>query len=328
MKRGVHQLHASGKLFDMTLRRVLGDYTKQQDKSLTSWSPHWGARVKIQVGSELMRLFLKVAEISNVTPDPYNPRKTLEEMVPAVKHEIQFMAGRRWGVLVYHPAMYELVAKYSVSVAPWCLPMIVPPLPWITWTSGGYLQYRAVAVRIHHNMEHRDLINTADRANHLTYCLRTLDILGATPWMINFSVYKVAAHYWNLGIEAPGIPSLHKPPPLPIPDDLETSFASKRAYKKQCAARDRLIRNNFSNRCDVNYKLDIARSFLGETIYFPHNVDFRGRAYPLPPHLNHMGNDLCRGLLKFQERKPLGERGLWWLKVQISNLAGNDKYIC
>ena len=60
-------------------------------------------------------------------------------------------------------------------------------------------------------------------------------------------------------------------------------------------------------------------------MYFPHNVDFRGRAYPIPPHFNHMGDDLSRGLLKFAEVKPLGEAGLRWLKIHISNLYGFDK---
>ena len=45
--------------------------------------------------------------------------------------------------------------------------------------------------------------------------------------------------------------------------------------------------------------------------YFPHNVDFRGRAYPMHPHLNHLGSDLSRGLLQFADGKPLGERGMF-----------------
>ena len=65
--------------------------------------------------------------------------------------------------------------------------------------------------------------------------------------------------------------------------------------------------------------------FMGDTFYFPHNLDFRGRAYPLPPHLNHIGDDLSRGLLLFGEAKPLGERGLRWLKIHLSNLYGYDK---
>lgn len=57
----------------------------------------------------------------------------------------------------------------------------------------------------------------------------------------------------------------------------------------------------------------------------PHNLDFRGRAYPIPPHLSHIGDDLCRGLLLFADPKPLGERGLWWLKIHLANLYGYDK---
>ena len=54
-------------------------------------------------------------------------------------------------------------------------------------------------------------------------------------------------------------------------------------------------------------------------------MDFRGRAYPMPPHLNHLGNDLCRGLLLFAEARPLGVAGLRWLKIQVASLMGNDK---
>ncbi|KAJ3025122.1 DNA-directed RNA polymerase, partial [Rhizophlyctis rosea] len=64
---------------------------------------------------------------------------------------------------------------------------------------------------------------------------------------------------------------------------------------------------------------------MNHKIYFPHNVDFRGRAYPLPQHLNHIGNDLSRGLLLFADRKPLTASGLRWLKIHIANLSGNDK---
>ena len=53
-----------------------------------------------------------------------------------------------------------------------------------------------------------------------------------------------------------------------------------------------------------------------EAIYYPHNVDFRGRAYTMHPHLNHLGADHCRGLLVFAEARPLGKDGLRWLFTQ------------
>lgn len=52
----------------------------------------------------------------------------------------------------------------------------------------------------------------------------------------------------------------------------------------------------------------MAQSFKAcNALYFPHNMDFRGRVYPIPPHLNHMGADLNRGLLEFSEAKELGK---------------------
>ena len=37
------------------------------------------------------------------------------------------------------------------------------------------------------------------------------------------------------------------------------------------------------------YKMQVAEEFLDEdAIYFPYNMDFRGRVYPIPPNLNHM----------------------------------------
>jgi len=73
-------------------------------------------------------------------------------------------------------------------------------------------------------------------------------------------------------------------------------------------------------------KLNQAEKFKHcEELYFPYNLDFRGRAYPIPPHLSNIGSDLCRGLLKFSKAKPLGPRGLYWLKVHLANLAGKDK---
>ena len=57
-----------------------------------------------------------------------------------------------------------------------------------------------------------------------------------------------------------------------------------------------------------------------EGFYYPHNPDFRSRAYPMHPHLNHLSSDLCRGTLEFAEGRPLGKSGLYWLKIHLANL--------
>ena len=80
-----------------------------------------------------------------------------------------------------------------------------------------------------------------------------------------------------------------------------------------------------SLRCDFKLKLFVAEKFKDDVIYFPWNLDFRGRAYPIPPNLSHLGSDLCRGLLYFDCAKPLGVTGFFWLKVHLANLYGNNK---
>lgn len=65
--------------------------------------------------------------------------------------------------------------------------------------------------------------------------------------------------------------------------------------------------------------LQVAESYLNQdAFYFPHNLDFRGRAYPMHPNLNHLGADLSRGLLQFADAKPLGPDGLRWLEISVS----------
>ena len=73
----------------------------------------------------------------------------------------------------------------------------------------------------------------------------------------------------------------------------------------------------------------VARQMKNEEcFYYPHNIDFRGRAYPMHPHLNHLGSDMCRGLLEFAEGHPLGKTGFHWLKIHLANVYGNgvDKF--
>jgi DNA-directed RNA polymerase, mitochondrial len=67
----------------------------------------------------------------------------------------------------------------------------------------------------------------------------------------------------------------------------------------------------------------VARKMREEDeFYYPHNLDFRGRAYPMHPHLSHLGSDLCRGVLEYAEGQPLGKSGLCWLKIHLANKYG------
>lgn len=77
--------------------------------------------------------------------------------------------------------------------------------------------------------------------------------------------------------------------------------------------------------CDSHYRLSLANHFRDRPFWLPLNLDFRGRAYSLPPHLSHLGGDLGRSLIKFYKKKKLGVDGLSWLKLHCINLTGLKK---
>lgn len=92
-----------------------------------------------------------------------------------------------------------------------------------------------------------------------------------------------------------------------------------------------LILNSFTffsyvdeqNSMTFYFEEQVARKMKDEDgFYYPHNLDFRGRAYPMHPYLNHLGSDLCRGILEFAEGRPLGTSGLRWLKIHLANVYG------
>ena len=74
------------------------------------------------------------------------------------------------------------------------------------------------------------------------------------------------------------------------------------------------------------YTLDKARKVLNdEAHYHPVKPDFRGRIYSRIPFVSFQSNDCGRYLIRFAEHKPIDNRTEFWMKVGISNAAGNDK---
>lgn len=199
--------------------------------------------------------------------------------------------------------------------------MIVKPRPWKAPDVGGYLTHKSYIIRWKDFASQYNLL----KYTRLDKIYETLNFLSSIPWKINKDILDIIEEAWSLGGDLAEIPSKHNyvAPSEEIPnwEKPEKKLERKKLVKKL----EQKNKDLHSLRCDFALKIAVAKEFLNETLYFPHSLDFRGRAYPIPPHLNHISSDLCRGLLIFAEGKPLGKNGLDWLKVQASNLFGNDK---
>ncbi|KAI9503261.1 hypothetical protein BX070DRAFT_252646 [Coemansia spiralis] len=322
----VAKLASSGKLLNMTIRRAQAKELRDATGD-TTWIDAWDSMVKIRIGSMLLSLLIESARVPEHFVDPMTG-DTSERMVPAFNHGYIYYKGRRHGIITPHNMLKEMFSKDSIVsiMTPRHLPMLVPPRPWLTYNHGGYLTQNEPCMRFKDNHEQLHLLKQASNDDRLYTLLSGLDALGQTRWAINRSVFAAVSKVWNSGREMADIPpSTFSTPEPQKPEDIETDKMARAKYYAELREWRNSRANQHSIRCDCNYKVEIAKAFLNHPMYFPHNIDFRGRAYPIPPHFNHLGNDLCRGLLIFHEGRPITKRGLYWLKIHLANLYGKDK---
>ncbi|KAI6147961.1 hypothetical protein BKA82DRAFT_4485937 [Pisolithus tinctorius] len=309
---------------DLHARRVTA--AKYMEDS-EEWTSEWTQVLRVRMGSILVDSLMKVATVERVAVDKNTGQEVREEQ-GAFCHSYEFVRGQKLGIIRLNPVVAERLAKDDLreTLHPRHLPMLVKPKPWLGPDEGGYFYNKSSVMRFKDCAEQQAYLEHASALGNVELVYAGLDVLGSTPWKINKQIFDVVLKVWNSGERLSKIPPavFDKPEPEK-PENYHTDIKARSVYSQRLRAYQQDKANNHSDRCSVNYKIEIARAFLGDAFYLPHNLDFRGRAYPIPPHLNHIGDDLSRGLLIFAEAKPLGERGLRWLKIHLANLYGFDK---
>ncbi|KAG6011566.1 hypothetical protein E4U43_008240 [Claviceps pusilla] len=286
----------------------------------------WSMTLRAQVGSILLKLLIETAKVKVTTRHPVTNRY-VSQFQPAFNHSQQPRKGKKVGVLYFNLKLMEQLKKEPVGdfIAKH-LPMVVEPKPWRRLNEGGFLESKTSLIRVKPgDMEQRLYASAAIRNGDLDQVFRGLDVLGKTAWQINNNVLNVMMEAWNSEQGIANMPPLKLDIELPPEPDSSADPLLRRNWIRAVKDIENERSGLHSQRCFMNLQLEVARTFRNQTIYFPHNVDYRGRAYPMPTYLNHMGADHTRAVLKFARGKELGERGLRWLKIHMANLYGLDK---
>ncbi|KAK4199213.1 putative mitochondrial precursor of DNA-directed RNA polymerase [Triangularia verruculosa] len=296
------------------------------DLPLPMLEPRWPVTVKTKFGALLLGAFLDTAKVNVVKEHP-ETKELVSQLQPAFSHTTQLKRGKKIGVIIPNRTLVEIMKQEPRGeVLARHLPMVVEPEPWTKWEKGGFLEYPTAVVRAKAQEKDQQIYTEAAiERGDMEQMMRGLDVLGKTAWRVNRQVFNVMLQAWNSGEEVANIPPVN--PDLQVPAEPETADdpLARRAWLKAVKAVENEKGGLHSQRCFMNFQMEIARAFRDQTFYFPHNLDFRGRAYPVPTYLNHMGADHMRGLLKFAKGKPLGENGLRWLKIHLANVYGFDK---
>ncbi|KAG5895035.1 hypothetical protein JTB14_014773 [Gonioctena quinquepunctata] len=228
-----------------------------------------------------------------------------------------------------HPVLSKLYRQSvpeTLTFPTYELPMICPPVPWISTETGGYLVSPCEVVRLPYQATSQKQRFLEVGSQQLYPNLDALNQLAAVPWKVNQKILDAILQVFNDG----GSSSLDVPePPSKLPPPTQPAHEMDKSEKYQLFRQRMQYRRKkaemYSLWCDCLYRLSLANHFRNDIFWLPHNMDFRGRVYPIPPHLNHLGSDLARSMLVFAESRPLGPKGFDWLKIHLVNLTGLKK---
>lgn len=269
------------------------------------WSM-WSTADKLHVGYALLLLFRDSTGLVEASPS-----STYVEPVPALVEAIE-------------EAMNNRVLDYMLYQ-----PMVVPPRPWTDdhLFRGGYLSSKTVRrYPIVKGSRKRDV----ERFQKIDWSriLPAINALQETPWRINKTILSVLE--WTMferGGDMAGLPRADKKPIPPEPEGYRTDEEIRKAHDKVCFLIHSENREVISKRLSVLATINLAKQFKNfRAVYFPHNLDSRGRAYPLPAFLNPQGPDYTKALLEFAEGKPiLDDNAAGWLAIAGANAYGKDK---
>lgn len=283
-------------------RRTIMNYFHAEQVDWSMWSTH----DKLHVGYALLLLFRDSTGLIQT-----GPQSIYVDPVPTLVKAIE-------------DAMEKRVLDYMIY-----MPMVVKPVPWSTTTlfRGGYLSTKSIRrYPIVKGSRKRDIPRMIDM--DWSQVLPAVNALQETGWHVNKTMLDVLT--WAVYDRSGGFAGLPRADEerLPMePPGYRTDEAIKSAHDKVCFIIHSRNREVISKRLMMLATINVAKQFKNfKTIYFPHQLDSRGRAYAVPAFLNPQGPDYTKALLEFAEGKPLlTEEHAAWLAIAGANAFGKDK---
>ncbi len=220
-------------------------------------------------------------------------------------------------------------------LAPLYMPCLIPPKAWTTPFDGGYHsgKVRRLTLVKTHNRAYLSELEGAD----MPVVYGAVNALQETAWEINPGVLATMKEMWDSGVTFGILPEDKDDVDLPtkplwLTEEMtkeemtEEQQAQFRAWKQETAAAHDRKALAGCKRASFSRMMWVADKFAPAPFYFPYQLDFRGRIYPVPLYLHPQGNDAARGLLTFSKSVPIyDEDAELWLAVHGAGLWGVDK---
>jgi DNA-directed RNA polymerase len=207
-------------------------------------------------------------------------------------------------------------------LCPFSLPMIIPPRPWDKDLEGGYYSYVINSQLV------KDYVSEiAEQITGDEPFIKAANQQQSVPWQINNWQLEHLQFAWDKGLEIGKLIPREGWSIPPYPKHLEETDPVVQKWRWEARHIHERNEKTITKRVVIAKMIWVANRFVQcEKIYFPMQLDFRGRYYYRPPFLNPQGNDIGRSLLQFADGKPISnESELNWLRVHGANVFGHSK---
>ena len=204
-------------------------------------------------------------------------------------------------------------------MSPNFLPMLVQPKDFTTPYDGGYITKPA---RYNLFKSNNEIIAKSMKGNE-PY-LNAVNIQGKVAWQINKYILDQTLYAYDNNLEVGCLLPRDGYSVPPYPKHCEPDSQEVLQWRINC--KNIIDKNNYTqgSRIGIAKTFWMAKKFRdAEQLYFPKQLDFRGRIYDRVPYLNSQGNDLSRSLLQFTNGTLIKtEEDLNWLKIHGANMYG------
>jgi DNA-directed RNA polymerase len=270
----------------------------------------WGQQDKFHLGTRLLDLLEAHTDMLRVITLEEGKR-TSSTVVEATETTMQWIEEKN--------------SRCSL-LSPVFLPTIIPPKPWTNPYEGGYHTRAIRPLRLVKTRNQNYLEELHHRVDEMPAVYQAVNAVQATAWKVNEPVLVVMQQVWDEALDVAAVPCRQDTPLPPKPHDIETNKEARTEWKRAASKVHEANTKLRSKRLQMAKILYMAEKFVGEkAIYFPHQLDFRGRLYAVPSFLNPQGCDMAKSLLQFAEGKSIGSSGLKWIKIHAANCFGEDK---
>ena len=280
-----------------------------REKDDDGWVP-WNRRAQLLCGVKLLELLIVASGLFCVETKIRGRRET-KYIAPTDRF-------RTW--------LGTLDIQGELLSSPEWLPCVVPPRDWTSLTEGGYhtdaFAYPISLVKTR-SRAHKKVLQKAD----LGLVYKAVNAIQKTPWVVNKRTLEVAEALISAGSSLAGLTPMDDEHLPSKPHDIDTNEEARKAWKRKAVEVYEKNRQLVSQRLLMLKTVSIAKEFQKYgNIYFPHQLDFRGRIYAVPNILNPQGGDLAKGLLSFSEGDPVGTGpSADWFLIHGANAFGVDK---